>query len=160
MSKYCSNLFVLVKRNRREKNKRKKFRTTYLMCFHPNNCSLRLMFGLTEKFSEYLLLLFGHACNWPALGHFCFLSVFQSIWPISQAIKSNSTNKFKKLLKEFQLHRKFAQKFQLHSHSINIIVKKMSKYCSNLFVLVKRNRREKKQKKKIHYNIFDVLPPK
>ena len=71
----------------------------------------------------------------------------------------NSTNKFKKLFKEFQLHRKFAQKFKVHCHSINIIFKKMSKYCSNLFVLVKRNRREK-TKEKIQYNIFDVLPPK
>ena len=146
MSKYCSNLFVLVKRNRGEnKNKRKKFNTTYLMCYHPNNCSLRLMFGCTENFrvftspSRSSLQL---ACLRPLL----FLKPFWvnlTYKPQAKLLSQmnfyiNSTNKFKKLLKEFQLH----------SHSINIILKKK---CQNMLsiVCIGKEKEKRKNKRKI-----------
>ena len=151
MSKYCSNLFVLVKRNRGEnKNKRKKFNTTYLICYHLNNCSLRLMFGCTENFrvftspSRSSLQL---ACLRPLL----FLKPFWvnlTYKPQAKLLSQmnfyiNRTNKFKKLLNEFQLH----------SHSIYIILKKNVKICFQLFVLVKRKRREKTKGK---YSILHI----
>ena len=38
------------KQKRENKQKINCFNTTYMMCDHPNNCSLRLMFGCTAHF--------------------------------------------------------------------------------------------------------------
>ena len=140
-------MFVLVKRNRREnKNKRKKINKTYLMCYHLNNCSLRLMFVRTENFrvftspSRSSLQL---ACLRPLLSlkRFSVNLTYKSQAKLLSQMNFyiNKTNKFKKLLKRISIAQSFNKYYFL------------KKKCQNMvsIVCIVKEKQKRKNKRKI-----------